>query len=232
MMRVWQRPSAVLALASGAAFAVVMALYRSGALREIDRQVALQLKDVHGAWLDTIGNADDILFRPTPTFAAAAVVAILLWRFGPRWSWCAPLAIVFAVLAEVIVKNGLSQVLHLRSFIDGILVLAGGHYHAAGSFPSGHVTRALFLAVIALSFLPRIVSIPFTLFALTTLLARLYTEAHRVSDVLGGATLGIFIGCATVWGIVMLVEMEADVRKRWRAAGGTFARRLGGWASS
>jgi hypothetical protein len=84
--------SGLLTLMSAAAFAVVTALYRTGAIRDIDRQVTQQLPDVHAAWLETLGQIVDVLFRPTPTFAAAAVLAVLLWQFGPRWSWLAPLA--------------------------------------------------------------------------------------------------------------------------------------------
>ena len=60
----------------------------------------------------------------------------------------------------------------------------------------------------------------------------LCTEAHRLSDVLGGASLGLLVGCATVWVVMLLPELEAELRKRWRTAGGTFARKLGGWAGS
>src|SRR5712692_4417706 len=133
------RHPGLLALVSGAAFIAVTALYRAGATRDADREVFLRLRDVHAGWLDVLGAADDVLFRPTPTFAAAIVLAVFLWRFGPRWSWCAPSAIVLTVLAEVIVKTGWSQVLHFRALIDGIQVLVGGQYHSFASFPSGHV---------------------------------------------------------------------------------------------
>jgi membrane-associated phospholipid phosphatase len=225
MTKVRLRRSGLLALTAAAAFAVVTALYRTGAIREVDRQVTQQLRDVHAGWLDSLGQMVDVLFRPTPTFAAALVLAILLWRFGPRWSWLAPLAIAVAVLAEVIVKNGVSQVLHIRSFIDGFQVLLGGKYHAAGSFPSGHVVRAMFLATIALAYLPRFVSIPFALFALSTMVARIYTESHKLSDVLGGAFLGICVACVAVWAVATLVGIEGDLRKTWRTATARVSRR-------
>lgn len=220
------RHPGLVALVSGAGFVAVAALYRAGATRDVDREILLRLRDVHTEWLDMLGAADDVLFGPAPTFAAATVLVVVLWRFGPRWSWCAPTAIVLAVLAEVIVKNGWSQVLHPRALIDGVQVLFGGHYHAPASFPSGHVTRAMFLAIIVLAFLPRKVSVPFALLALTTLLARMYTEAHRLSDVLGGASLGICVAYAAVWGVAMLAATEGNRPRSWRAAGGALARKL------
>ena len=122
------------------------------------------------------------------------------------------MAIGLAVVAEVIVKNGPSQVLHVRSLIDGFMVLFGGHYHAPASFPSGHVTRAMFLAGVSLTFLPRTVSIPIAVLALSTPLARMYTEAHRLSDVLGGAALGISVACAAVLGVAVLAHLERALR--------------------
>jgi hypothetical protein len=68
---------------------------------------------------------DDLLFRPTPTFVAALALTVLLWRFGPPWSWCTPPAIVISALAEVVVKNGWSQVLHPRALLEDIQVLFG-----------------------------------------------------------------------------------------------------------
>jgi membrane-associated phospholipid phosphatase len=202
----------LLALVSGALFLVLTALYRAGVTHEVDRDVLLQLREAHTGWLDALGTFDDLLFRPTLAFAMAGLLVLVLWRFGPRWSWCAPFAIVLTVLAEVVVKSGWSQLLHLRVLIDGVMVLFGGSYHGGAPFPSGHVTRAMFLAVIGLAFLPRWVSIPFALLALTTPIARMYTEVHRLSDVVGGAMLGVCIASAAVCGVAILAARMGRAR--------------------
>ena len=202
------RNFALLALISGALFLALTTLYRAGVTRDLDRDVLLQLREAHTGWLNALGTIDDVLFRPTLAFVMAAVLVLALWRFGPRWSWAAPFAIVLTVVAEVIVKSGWSQLLHVRALIDGVMVLFGGSYHGGAPFPSGHVTRAMFLAVIALAFLPRWISIPFLVLALTTPLARMYTEVHRLSDVVGGAVLGVCIASAAVWGVAMLAAIE------------------------
>jgi membrane-associated phospholipid phosphatase len=216
----------LLALASGAVFVAVTLLYRAGAVREIDHQVAVRLAEVRAGWLDILGSANDVLFRPTPSFVAAILLAIFLWRFGPPWSWLAPLAIVVSALAEVVVKNGWSQILHPRALLEDIQVLFGFHLHAPSSFPSGHVTRALFLAIVVLAFLPRKLSIPFGLLALSCVFARMYVEAHKLSDVVAGAALGISVASAVVWGVTVLIALEGDPGGGWRAVGSTLARRV------
>lgn len=172
----------------------------------MDREVLRRLRDVHADWLDALGELDDVLFRPTPTVAAALVLALFLWRAGPRWSWCAPAAIGVTILVEVIIKNGWRQVLHVRALLDGLLVLVGGHFHSAAPFPSGHVARAFFLSTLVLAFLPRRVAIPLALLAFTTPVARVYTEDHRLSEVLGGATLGVAVGSGAVWMVLFLAR--------------------------
>lgn len=214
----------LLTVLSGAVFIAVFVLYRSGLARGFDHDVQVLVRSMHTGWLDQLGALEDTAFRATPTVAAALLLAIVLFIAGPRWSWCAPLAIGLAILAEAVVKNGWSQLLHPRVLIDGLLVLLGGHYHAPASFPSGHVTRAIFLAVIAIAFLPRYISLPFALLALTTPLARMYTEAHRLTDVLGGVTLGMCVACAAVWAVQAVSTIEAR-HGNWRTAGAGFVRR-------
>jgi membrane-associated phospholipid phosphatase len=87
--------------------------------------------------------------------------------------------------------------------------LLGGHYHTAASFPSGHVARAFFLATIGAYLLPRGVAFFFYLVGAVTLMARMYTESHRLSDVVAGAVLGIFIASSGV-----LLASHVDLRSR------------------
>ena len=199
-----------LALTGAAGFALLWAAYRAGWTRGIDRDVSPSLDALSSGWLDALSAVDDTLFRPTPTFAAAILLAAILWRWGPRWAWCVPLLIAVTALIEVVAKTGISQLLHPRSLIDGIMVLFGGRYHAPASFPSGHVTRAMFLATTLLLFVPRRVSIPFLLLALTVPFARLYSEAHQLSDVVAGTLLGSAVALGGAWAVTLL-----DRRRRF-----------------
>lgn len=212
---------------SVAAFAVLMVLYRSGATKALDRAFQLQVREFRTEWLDFLAYWDDIIFRASWTFAAALMLAVILWRVGPRWSWCAPLAISFAVFAEAIVKNGFGQVLHPRAMLEGFLVLLGGHYHAPAAFPSGHVMRGMFLAIVALAYLPRPASIPLALFAATTLYARMYIEAHRLTDVFGGAFLGASVAFAAIGAVALLAAIE---RSRASSRPNPIVRWLGAWS--
>lgn len=213
-------------LVSSAVFVAVTLLYRAGAVKEVDYRIAYLLKDVRAGWLDTLGNLNDVIFRPTPTVVGAMLLALILWRFGPPWSWLAPPAIVVSALAEVIVKNGWSQVLHPRALLEDFQVLLGFHLHAPSSFPSGHVTRALFLAIVVLAFLPRRFSIPFGLLALSCIFARMYVEAHKLSDVVAGAALGTAVASAAVWGVTVLIALEGDRPGGWRGVVAALAGRV------
>lgn len=72
---------------------------------------------------------------------------------------------------------------------------SGGFVHTNYSFPSGHTSRAFFLAVIII-FLVRKkwVTVVSGLFAAIMLLSRVYLGEHWLSDTIGGAFLGSTIG--------------------------------------
>jgi membrane-associated phospholipid phosphatase len=57
------------------------------------------------------------------------------------------------------------------------------------------------------------------------MVARIYTESHKLSDVLGGAFLGICVACVAVWAVATLVGIEGDLRKTWRTASARVSRR-------
>jgi undecaprenyl-diphosphatase len=62
------------------------------------------------------------------------------------------------------------------------------------SFPSGHSTRALMLAVIAVGLGPPWFGLALAIWAPLVVLARVAMGVHYLSDVLAGAVLGIAIG--------------------------------------
>lgn len=216
-------PPAALALVAGASFVAITLLHRGGTTLEMDREALLWSRELSAEWLDALGAFEDIAFQPIVTLAAALVLSVVLWRSGPAWSWCAPMSIVLVALAEVLVRNGWAGVMHPRGLIDALQVLWGGHYDTASSFPSGHVARAMFLAVIVAYTLPRRVSVPLGVFALASVPARLYTEAHFFSDVLGGTALGIAVAATTLWAIPNLVGHLAYMRNGVRPGAGDSA---------
>lgn len=208
----------LLAALAGSLFALLTLLYRTGVTKTLDREVAARLRDMHSGWLDAIGQTDDVLFRAPPAIVMAVVLAVVLWRTGPRWSWIAPLGIGVAVFADAVMRNGLGQVLHPRAFLEGIGAIFGGHYHASGSFPSGHVTRATFMAVIALAYLPRWLSIPLALVGLSVPFARMYTQSHKLIDVLGGVALGTCVALLAIAAVEVVAATAPVRRELWRSA--------------
>lgn len=67
------------------------------------------------------------------------------------------------------------------------------------SFPSGHATRAVMLAVLAVGMGPFWFGTIMVVWAPLVALARVSMGVHYISDVLAGALLGILIGVIVLW---------------------------------
>ena len=124
------------------------------------------------------------------------VLALLLWKGGPRGRWF----VLGAALAIAIVDPSIHYILkplfgRLRPcreaalewlrLIDG----CGGKY----GFPSSHAANLMAIAVVAGSFYKRS---RYFLYPLAILIAvsRVYLGVHYPSDILGGAAYGAAIG--------------------------------------
>lgn len=157
------------------------------------------LGNIEDSTLDALGQVDDDLAPAIPTFAAAAVMAfVLVWK-GPRWAWIVPLFIGFTGIVEFFAKVGFGRGLHLSQILAAARELLGFRFQTGASFPSGHVARTAFLAAVALRLLPSWLAVPFLAFVALTFAARLYTEAHRLSDVFRGLALGVCAAYAGLW---------------------------------
>lgn len=215
-----------LAIAAAAGFVLVTAAYKTGLMRTIDDDVAAAVRTAQAGALTAVASFDDVVFRPTAMFGVAAVLLVwLLWR-GPAWSWMGPLGIGIAAAIDFGFKAGWSVFLHPRQLIEAAQIVVGLHFHGLSPYPSGHVERAAFIAVIALAFLPRWISLPFLALAATTPYARMYSEAHKLSDVFGGIELGVFTAALTLWLITKMPWIETRIRTSWLDwRGGSAARR-------
>ncbi len=190
---------AVAAIGSGAIFVLIALAYRVGVMSALDNATYTLFATIEDSILDVIAQLDDDFGRVIPTFAAAALMAaVLAWK-GPRWAWIVPLGIGLTALVEFFAKLGLGRALHLGEILAAAREFVGFRFSTGASFPSGHVARTVFLATVATGLFPFWVALPLVGLATLTFLARLYIEAHRLSDVLGGAALGVSVACAALW---------------------------------
>ena len=204
----------------GAIFLVIALAYRAGMTRDLDHATFVLLASIENSTLDALGQADDDLARAIPTFAAAGVMAFVLAWKGPRWAWIVPLFIGVTGIVEFFAKLGFGRGLHLGEILAAARELVGFRYHTGASFPSGHVARSAFLAAVALRLFPVWVAAPLVAFAALTFAARLYTEAHRLSDVFGGVALGACAAYAGLW-LRAVVGSRSARRAVWPAIDGS-----------
>lgn len=119
-------------------------------------------------------------------------LAILWWFGSPYWR-----SIALSMLACILITAVLVMVIKFlvrRRRPDGEW---GGIYRSTDphSFPSGHATRAVLLAVLAVGLGPSWFGWMLAIWAPLVILARVAMGVHYFSDVIAGALLGLIIGC-------------------------------------
>ena len=210
--------SALPTLLSGGLFLVIALLYRSGWTQSVDRAVEAFVNSIDDPTLDAIADLDDALARAIPTFALAIVLAVAYaWR-KRGWAWCVPFFISLTAIIEFFAKLGFDRGMHLGEIIAAARELLGARFSTGASFPSGHVARSVFLATVVARLGPRWLAVPLAGFAALTFAARLYIEAHRLSDVVAGAALGLFAASAGLWLRSMLADRATPRRSAIVAA--------------
>lgn len=138
--------------------------------------------------------------------------AILFAHSGDSWVWATGLALVwlfgnpfwhrFAAILEISIVLQALVVFALKSLIrrrrpEGEW---GGIYRQFDphSFPSGHATRAILLAVLAAGLGPGWFGWLVGIWAPLVCLSRVMTGVHYLSDILGGIGLGLVMGIASI----------------------------------
>ena len=116
----------------------------------------------------------------------------LVWLAGDGlWKW-RMLVMFVAVCITALTAVGLKRLIgRSRPAGDWGLIYRSTDPH---SFPSGHAARMAMLAVLTLALGPCWLSLIFFLWAPLVMFARVAMGVHYLSDVIGGAVLGMLFG--------------------------------------
>jgi undecaprenyl-diphosphatase len=147
-------------------------------------------------------------FQLTESGSSWWKLAVIFAHSGDSWIWAIGLALVwwfgdqywhhFAAILEISIILQALLVFGLKSVIrrqrpEGQW---GSIYRQFDphSFPSGHATRAVLLAVMAASLGPVWLGVLLCIWAPLVCLSRVLTGLHYFSDILGGMLLGLLLG--------------------------------------
>ncbi len=146
-----------------------------------------------------------------PLWWGAALVA----HSGDSWVCAITLALAWLLtLGKNPYWHNLAAVLEISIVIQALFVFLikalirrerpmgewGGIYrqYDPHSFPSGHATRAILLAVMAVALGPAWLGLAVAIWAPLVAISRVMTGLHYTSDILGGVVLGIVMGLIMV----------------------------------
>lgn len=140
-------------------------------------------------------------------------LAVLLAHSGDSWYWLAFLFLIWLFSRSV--WHTYSAFLAAAILIQAVLVLGikftikrsrpegewGAIYRNSDphSFPSGHATRAIMLAVLFWGLHLTPLAIVLTLWVFLVSFARVILGVHYLSDVIAGWILGIILGFGMLW---------------------------------
>ena len=180
----------ILSLACYLAFALIAA---SQQLSDVDHRVRALVQLARLPWLDIVMLAVSGLGENYGLIPLIALGSALLWRPSRRWAVALPILMAGTGALQLIAKWAVDRP---RPNL------------AAWGFPSGHVLSlvvyfGLMTYLLATSTAARshrrVGYAGCVVIVLTVGFSRLYLEAHWVSDLAGGLTLGLAYLLATIW---------------------------------
>ena len=203
--RPWRDPVSLrlwLVAAGAAAVLLVLAgLVALGATRAADLAVTIAFQSVATPALDLLVNWHTLIGQAVTTSVIAGLLSLVLWRRGHRWSALAPLLLPVTALIELALKFSLHHAGPPEEYVRAFMNPLGVRLGAPSAFPSGQAARTAFLVLVAIAMLPqRRLRAALLAYLVFTIFARVYIGDHWISDVLGGAALGVAVGApAMIW---------------------------------
>ena len=160
---------------------------------KIDKSVHLRL----AAFVDNIMEGSS--FFASPEFTSIVVIFLTVLAFRKK-QWRAlyiPAAFLLILFVELYGKNVIHHPSPPFSMIKHTTSLFPANYiNEQFSYPSGHVARAVFISIIAwiVFHKKKWFGVSMGLYVVLVAVSRIYLGHHWLSDVVGGALLGLSMG--------------------------------------
>ena len=194
----WAVATAIVAALAFLALAVLVAF---GATRAVDLAVIRAFQGVAAYPIDVAVNAHTVVGQLAITLPLSVVVAVVAQRRLGGYAWLGPLFILGTGAIELVFKSIAAHPGPPREFIRAFGNPLGipREFHPPYAFPSGHMARLTFLAIVLASLFPsRAIFAAGALFIALSAFARVYIGDHWISDSLGGIALGSSVAFAAI----------------------------------
>ena len=188
-------------VAGSGLFLLAFAAVALGLTREVDLAFTRWIQQFASPTLDLLAELDTLPGQSTIDAALALILAAALLLRGPRLRAVAPLLIGLVVLVELAGKLLLAHPAPTEEFVRTAANPLGIRFPTPSSFPSGHVSRTTFLAILGAALAGRrSVTVVLAALAIVTPLLRVYIGDHWLSDAVGALGLGVAVGAlAVLW---------------------------------